>query len=148
MTLARCPLHWAHDLTNTELHTALTAVGLHPNVVNDLVRDRHTSGGEWRIEGELGPLPEHVDAGLMPAEGSRDPALCRCGVEDEPEPEHVPGEYVPLTGGELVVAAPPAEPPPAHVLADQLEYDEVGWAQEAAAAAEAQAIADAAEMGW
>lgn len=144
MTLARCPLHWAHDLTDADLAAHLTLVGLHPNVVADLVSDRHTSGGEWRIEGELGPLPEHVDAGLMPAEGSRDPALCRCGVEDEPKPD----DQVDTAYALVVVPTPPPEPPPPHVLADQPEYDEVGWAQAVADAAEAQAIADAAELGW
>lgn len=140
MTLARCPLHWGHDLSDEHLARHLRLVGLHDNVVADLVRDRHTAGGEHRIEGELGPLPEHVEAGLIPAEGSRDPALCRCGIEpDEAEPD---------LAAELLAEPEHGPQLPDHVLADELEYDELAWAQAAVDAAEAQAVADAAELGW
>lgn len=152
MTTATCPLHWAHDLPDTNLASRLAAAGLHPNVVADLVRDRHTTGAEHRIEAELGPLPDLVASGLVPA-ATTDPALCTCGQEPaeqpaEPDPT-VPDLMAALEASLAAAkAARPAPPPPPHQLADELEYDELAWAQAAADAAEAQAVADAAELGW
>lgn len=138
MTLARCPLHWAHDLPNTELTERLAGAGLTPDAVATLVAERHTGAGERRIEAELGPLPELVESGLVPAT-TTDPSLCRCGMEaDDPEP------YEPYEPYDLL----PARVRQLGATADLLPYDEVGWAQEVADAATAQAVADAAEIGW
>lgn len=139
-----CPLHWSHDLSATELAERLTATGLHPNTIADLVRLRFTSGARERIEGELGPLEAHVEAGVMPAEGSKDPALCTCVRWDEaslhvepkawpwlPEPPDPPQLPEPPTPDPP--EPPPVPEPPAHELADTLEYDEVAWAAELAA---------------